>query len=233
MKANPSLLLLLFCVQCHLIWERGAVRVAAPGQAERARVAFGILEDRGSSFAPFATENLADMLRFELMERNYRIVETNYAALIPPASAPAPAAAPGANPSGRPANERRPAPENDPTRSLLPERLRSSAGEFAGLERPDDPASRRLRSAEIARIGEASQFDFFIQGAVSAGELGVLLEVEENALIFLDVYNRQGDLLGAINFSVDRESLRKTDFLQHTCARIADGFLNRYPGRPD
>lgn len=230
MKSKIALLFLVFPIQCQLLWERGEVRVAAPGQTERARIAFGALLDRGSSFAPFATDNLADMLRFELMERNYRIVETNYAVLTPPA----PAAAPAANAPG-PANagERRTAPDGDPTRSLLPDRLRASAGEYSGFVRPDDPSTRRLQGAEIARLGEASQFDFFIQGAVSAGELGVLLEVEENALIFLDVYNRKGELLGAINFSVDRESLRQTDFLKRTCARIADGFLNRYPGRPN
>lgn len=196
----------------------GEVRVATTAGAGRGKVALGFIEDRNDRFTPFATENLRDMLRYEFIDRDYRIVDLDLSALQPPA----------------PATTAPPARENQGSRStpnatdLLPQRLQQMAGELSAYRLDQDPRRRLLTPAEIAKVGAAQDFDFFVQGAVATTERGVLLEVEQDSLVFLHIFARNGERLGVINFTVSRENLRAAEFLRDVTARLAGAFAGQF-----
>ncbi|MCR9141876.1 MAG: lipoprotein [bacterium] len=117
-----------------------------------------------------------------------------------------------------------PATINDGTRDLLPLRLRTIAGELQPLERVIDPEDRRLTGVEIARIASSNNLDYYIQGAIGRTETGLILETEQNTLVFLEVFDPQGERIGAINISVNDETLKRSSFLQQISAEIIEAF---------
>lgn len=112
----------------------------------------------------------------------------------------------------------------DATYDLLPRRLRDIAGETRAPERVVQPDARRLSAEEIQRISGSSQLDYFIQGAIGRTETGLLLEVEENTLVFLEIFDPQGRRVGAVNFVIDNETLKRASFLQEISQEIAKKF---------
>ncbi|MCB1327148.1 MAG: lipoprotein [Spirochaetales bacterium] len=227
-------------MQCSLFGPRGDVRIATASGRERATIAFGFIEDRHDRFTPHATANFADMLSFELMQRNYRVIEADRSVLRPDPVAAAQEAIreqerllqERRNSESQPNSQTRARTNNssgmqDETRDLLPERLRYVAGEIAYASRPDDPTERLLRPSEIQKLHETVAFDFFLQGAVGATDTGLLLETEESSLIFLDIYGASGTRVGAISFTVTEESLKEASFLREVAERIADEFSRR------
>ncbi|MEQ9363716.1 MAG: lipoprotein [Leptospirales bacterium] len=113
---------------------------------------------------------------------------------------------------------------NDGTRDLLPLRLRNIAGELEPRERVVDPENRRLSGEEIARLARSNKLDFYIQGAIGRTETGLVLETEENTLVFLEVFDPRGERVGAINISINDETLKRSSFLQQISAEIIEAF---------
>ncbi len=112
----------------------------------------------------------------------------------------------------------------DATYDLLPRRLRGIAGETRAPERIVKPDARRLSAQEIERISGKSDLDYFIQGAIGRTETGLLLEVEENTLVFLEIFDPQGRRVGAVNFVIDDDTLKRATFLQEISQEIAKKF---------
>ncbi|MBX7086691.1 MAG: hypothetical protein K1X70_09700 [Leptospirales bacterium] len=56
--------------------------------------------------------------------------------------------------------------------------------------------------------------NYFRQGAICRTESGNLLEMEENFMIFLEVYNQSGERTGTISFTVGGNSLQSAPFLK-------------------
>ncbi len=168
------------------------------------------------------------MMRFELLARQYRLVELDYGPLTPKPENPPAGATPGSpsgGSAGRPATANRPAIQSN---EIFPQRLQSLAGEISPLRPQQSPSARHLAATEIAKLGASQEFDFFIQGAVATTEQGVLLEVEQDSLVFLHVYGKTGEQLGALNFTVSRENLRNAAFLKEVVGRIADRFAEKF-----
>lgn len=124
---------------------------------------------------------------------------------------------------------RRPLPIRDDTRDMLPEELKYIAGEQAPRELRTGPEERLLKQREIEAIGAKGEFDYYVQGAIGRMETGYLLELEENTLIFLEIYNKEGRKVGAINFTVDNRTLQQADFLRDVAERIARNFRAAAP----
>jgi hypothetical protein len=112
----------------------------------------------------------------------------------------------------------------DDTYQLLPERLRSIAGEHAapGPEQRFD--NRHLTMEEIRTLAKSNTFDYYIQGAISRTETGLLLETKESTLVFLEIFDAEGRRVGAINMSLDDATLRQASFLRTITERIALAF---------
>lgn len=219
MKTLTPLLILLATVSCSLLPFRnpGDVDVVATKAGRKAVVGIGTIENRDSRFDPYTNKNLVDMLSFEMLQRGYGIVrsDTSFAA------------------ERRRQEElkRLPAPgkTKDETADLLPERLRSVAGEI----RPSGYLSmgeELLSSEEIRALSSRDNTTYFMQGAISRTEAGTLLEQEENFAVFLEVFNKNGEKVGAINFTVGGKSLQESPFLKTVCKRIARAFDEQIHG---
>lgn len=227
-------------------WMNGSVRAVAVQRTSRGALAIGHIENRDLRYNPFSARNFIDMLEFELIRRGYSTIEADYSGLqqqkpaaappsgpapapapapeaaAPAAAAPGSASAPGAAPAAN--VPPRSGPPTDESYDLLPERLRNIAGEGTAAVRQSRIEDRLLTSAEIKQLGQANQFQYFMQGAVGRTESGILLDAEENTLVFIQVYSREGRKVGAINFTVSDRSLHQADFLQNVAERIAASF---------
>lgn len=169
-------------------------------QGQKGVVGIGFIEDRNSN--PFLARNFQDQLSFELSARGFTttILET-------PSPAPS---SPTANPA------------KDDTSDLLPEGLRRVAGETRAGELPRQPTM--LRPDQIRTAAARGNLNYVIQGAISRTETGTILELEETAMVSLDVYKTTGEKIGAINFTVKGYSLSDAPLLKSVCRRIAQGF---------
>ncbi|MCB1318083.1 MAG: lipoprotein [Leptospiraceae bacterium] len=231
--------------------DSGEVRTARI-DAARARVGIGFIQNRDRQFSPYNSDNFANMLEFELMRLQYSIVNVDLSSIKPPTeqstdntdreaarransetsrsegdsvSTRVDSSANAANGSG-----------NDVAVSnadaLFPEHLRGIAGELTAAQVVDQPERRLLTLPEIQTISSHNQYDFFIQGAISRTEAGLLLDIEENALVFLEIFDQQGRRVGAINFTVNERSLGSARFLQDVAARIAAAFHQEISRKP-
>lgn len=117
-----------------------------------------------------------------------------------------------------------PASINDGTRDLLPRRLRNIAGELEPRQRVIEPENRPLTEKEVARLAQSNDLDYYIQGAIGRTETGLILETEENTLVFLEVFGPNGERVGAINISINDETLKRSSFLQQISAEIVEAF---------
>ncbi|MBX7086648.1 MAG: lipoprotein [Leptospirales bacterium] len=191
-----------------LTWKSsGNVEVANLKSKQKARVSLGMIQTRDSRSDPYSARNLQDMLAFEMANRGYLATRARHPAKTE--QTPGPASTPPAKP--------------DETTDLFPEKMRNLAGETRpqnGYGRADD----LLDPTEIRQVMNQDGSNYFLQGAISRTESGNLLEMEENFMIFLEVYNQTGERTGMITFTVGGNSLQSAPFLKAVCARIAKAF---------
>ncbi|MBL8021330.1 MAG: lipoprotein [Leptospirales bacterium] len=210
-RLTPLIFLVLFSCSLWPFRTGGDVDVVSMKSSRKALIGIGTIENRDSRFDPYANKNLIDMLSFEMSQRGYGTIKSDTSFAV----------------------ERRrleelkklpsPGKTKDETADLLPERLRAVAGEI----RPTGYTSigdELLSPDEIRTLASRDNTTYFIQGAISRTEAGTLLEQAENFAVFLEVFNRNGDKVGAINFTVEGKSLQESPFLKTVCKRIARAF---------
>lgn len=110
------------------------------------------------------------------------------------------------------------------TYHLLPDRLRSIAGELQPPDAIETGEERQLTMREIRDLSAHNKFDYYIQGAISRTESGLLLDLEESTFVFLEIFDARGERVGAINLSIDDATLKKASFLQTVSEQIATAF---------
>jgi len=205
------LILLMFACNSWFLRSRGDVSVVAIRGPRKATIALGNIENRDSHYDAYANRNLLDMLAFEMVERGYGTVKSDLAVAF----------------ERRRQEElkRRQATQKntgDETADLLPEKLRTVAGETrpSGYLMGDE----MLSPDEVRVVATRDNANYFLQGAISRTDAGNLLEREENFLVFLDVYNRNGEKVGVIAFAVRGNSLKDSPFMKSVCTRIAAAF---------
>ena len=115
-------------------------------------------------------------------------------------------------------------PAGDDTYHLLPDRLRSIAGELQPPDAIETGEERQLTMREIRDLSAHNKFDYYIQGAISRTESGLLLDLEESTFVFLEIFDARGERVGAINLSIDDATLKKASFLQTVSEQIATAF---------
>jgi len=76
-------------------------------------------------------------------------------------------------------------------------------------------------------LSELPAFHYLIQGSISKNEYGTILESEISSHIFLTIYTSNGDLAGAIKFTVTGRDLGEVSFLSGVAERIIQEIKNK------
>ena len=201
-----------------------------PGQGKK--LAIGYFENRHGGYRAFPVKNFIDMLEYEFMDQGYQVLD--YAPRLLQDDDKNAGASEASRVRTRPVDENDPLlpgrdgtfSRSDGTDDLFPRNLRSIAGE-RGLKRRKKIRDHFLTAAEIKKLSGKLPFDYFIQGAVGTTErsmFGGAFDEEEDSLIFLKVYNREGLRVGAIRFFVDEKDYSQASFLTKVSNRIVENF---------
>lgn len=193
----------------------GNIRSTYVNAQSKATLALGLIENRDTDFNPHTVKNFADLLRMQLLTRNYRLTDPDYSALLK-------------KPVAQPEHTKKPItrgrtetiPENT-TRDLLPRAYRYVAGETRPLYPEERITERLLNRNEIAMLKKENDFQFYLQGALGRSETGLMLDVEENTIVILFLYDRSGETIGAVNFTADRRNLSEYEFMHQVSGRLA------------
>lgn len=207
----------------------GSLQVTAVRQDSKKILAIGIIENRDARFSPFLIKNFSDMLQFHLIDLGFQFIEIDSEVLQREVSGSKQAEF---TPEKEPAksaviNENNIPVQNaidkaDPAADLLPKNLKSIAGENNEKSETGKTSQEKILSSEqIRKLAEKINFNFFIQGAIGNNESGTLLESDENSLIFLKIYNSEGKLVNAVNFTVNGRNIAEAPFLRDVCSRIS------------
>lgn len=200
---------MLFIAQCK---DSGNIHRAQVGKKTHLSISLGYLENRDARFSPFATKNFGDLLQIQLINLHYKVLDLDYS----PLSRSQPGSVHRSNKSEN--QTHRPV---DDTRNLLPVNLRNAAGEIHPVRFKPAPGQRLLTRKEIAHLSSQNQFQFFLQGAIGRSETGLLLDIAENTLIILFIYNTSGEKIGAINFTAEKRNLSNYEFMHNVAERLA------------
>ncbi|TGL61196.1 hypothetical protein EHQ58_05290 [Leptospira ognonensis] len=103
-------------------------------------------------------------------------------------------------------------------RSSLPSSLRSSAGESNQIQFASE---RLLEKADIQSLFESNHFDYFIQGIYSIHAGDMVSPEKQNHLIFLNVFDHEGNILKMIHSQSVRDSLKESEQLRTVAAALA------------
>ncbi len=217
----------------------GRVKSTSLPGSDAGRLAIGYLENRHGGYRVFPVKNFLDSLEFEFMEKGYEILDyspdlLNEVAKEKKAEKPEtkkPADTPPAlNEKTDPllADPESFLSRSDVTDNLFPEKLRAIAGERGATRHSVRTRERTLTGEEIKKLAGTLGFDYFVQGAVGTTErnfFGAAFDEEEDSLIFLKIYDREGRRVGAIRFTVDEEDYSRASFLTDIARRIVENFV--------
>lgn len=212
MKSKVLIISLFLVISCR---DYGQVRFAQYQEAEGNRVILGHFENRDMRFTPFTARNFQDMLRFELLLRGYSAGFLEREDWLRLEDGQETHSVPG---------EIEAADSDSYDLSVLPPSLGDVAGQIsprADARRTAEP--RRLGRVEIMDTLADLEADYFIQGAIGRGETGTILEIEEQSLVFVEVYGVDGNIVGVLNHRVRKANLADVDYLKVVCERIAEG----------
>lgn len=103
--------------------------------------------------------------------------------------------------------------------SAFPLSLRSSAGET----RDALPHTERLlEKAEIQSLYSLIPFDYFVQGVISLHTNDAVLEQKSDHLIFLNIYDREGNIALMIQSTFAGKPLRESEQMRNLASAFAE-----------
>ncbi|MCE9501521.1 MAG: lipoprotein [Leptospira sp.] len=187
----------------------GSLQVTAVRQDSKKILAIGIIENRDARFSPFLIKNFSDMLQFHLIDLGFQFIEIDSEVLQREVSG---------------SKQAEFTPEKEPAKSAVINENNipvQNAIDKADPETGKTSQEKILSSEQIRKLAEKINFNFFIQGAIGNNESGTLLESDENSLIFLKIYNSEGKLVNAVNFTVNGRNIAEAPFLRDVCSRIS------------
>ncbi len=164
--------------------------------------AIGYIEDRFTNYIPFTIDNFVDMLQFEMMNNGMGIIDV-----------PGSAALGHANKNGK--------ADRDNIKTLLPAHAQNIYSDVKNKNRANS-LGRHLSKHEVADVADKYKFGYFIQGAISQTETDDILEEEKNCLIFLELVNKNGIKIGAVNYYIEGRSFQEVGNLHKICLDISN-----------
>ena len=183
-------------------------------QKQKASIGIGVIESRDLRFNPYSSQNLKDLLAFELMARGYQAQTSDLSFVQTARLETLRARMEALNKPGK----------KDETSDLMPPNLRGVAGELRPMDNYMQTGEAGLTRDEIQKVVGRDQIDYYLQGSISRSESGNVLEIEESFLVMMNVFNREGMKIAAIGFAVRGNSLQDSEFMKAVCSRIARGF---------
>lgn len=227
------LLLITILTNCNILgkWLRssGNVESAKLKLSTGQIIGIGAIENRDPkmSYSPFMVRNFQDMIQFELINMGYLLVEVKQTETENDDAKREKEIQDLSKQSVKEEKNEKDTKITSNAEDLLPQKLRTIAGEKAAQARIFGQEENQLSSKQIAKISNERKLDYFIQGAVGNNESGTLLDIDHNALVFLKIYNKQGVMIGVINFTVNGRTLFEAPFLKDVCKRIANHFSEK------
>lgn len=201
-------------------------------EADRPHILIGHIENRDLRFNPYDHKNFADMLSFELIRAGYTVSSLDFnARMTRQDKSPT-----GGTDATHPAEDYPLLPaqetyidskvlnERDPAGDMLPRAFRNLAGEARQLPSTPVAEPKRLLPEEIRKYIAGSNAQFFFQGSIGRSESGMLLELSEDTLIFLEIHDRRGSKIAAMNVVLENRSLKRAELLRKTAIQIARRF---------
>lgn len=199
-------------------------------EADRPHILIGHIENRDLRFNPYDHKNFADMLSFELIRAGYTVSSLDFNARMtrqdksPTDDATHPPEDYPLLPAQETYIDSKFLKESDPAGDMLPRAFRNLAGEARQLPSTPVAEPKRLLPEEIRKYIAGSNAQFFFQGSIGRSESGMLLELSEDTLIFLEIHNQNGSKIAAMNVVLENRSLKRAELLRKTAIQIARRF---------
>ncbi len=189
----------------------GTYQSALATKAKKSILLFGKIENRDSRYTPYLVDNFRDMLQTQIIELGIEIYDKGSK---PSRNATIPSVEPQET-----QKEFKPLSLSEGLNTIL---LKSSINKDYNENFLSEKKSEILNSEDIKELAAEHQFNFFIQGAIGNNSSGTLLQEDENSLVFLKLYNPDGKLVGAINYSVSGRTLAEANLLREVSKIIAE-----------
>ncbi|MGJ4754343.1 lipoprotein [Leptospira kmetyi] len=238
MKKILNILILLsvfsnisFCGISKFFKSSGSYHVAIMKPDGKSTLAIGKIASRDARFAPYLIDNFKDMLQLQLIDEGYSLKE------IPSERKKKSITAQPSSGNGEEQKTETPEASKDSSkkngeessnnlRDLLPENLRNVLEKGAVVGFSDSSKETRdddfLSSEEIKALSAKHNLQFFVQGAVGTNDSGTLLEEDSNSLVFLKIYDSNGNLKGGISYTVNGRTLAEATLLKEVCYKISN-----------
>lgn len=205
--------IIIFLSFCKSVDIKGIKQNASP----KGKLIFGYIESQ-NILLKSNSKNFRDMLKFEFINSGYSVVSGNIKKPI--------------------------AEDNNHTEinftgdfkekniyRIFPNYL----NEFAGEHRQrsfNENEGKIMSENEIHEISKQEKFDYYFQGSISNSGDMKNLNNNESAVIFLDIFNENGEREGMIHLLLDDKTLYETKLMKNACAQIVSIFNNEIINSP-